>query len=153
MNYISCPLLNIVVSEKSTRATYIAFMNELVKRIPFVCDRIFSYMEQEYLPNNKMAVQQIVTKTQARLFEHASDLEGKSKDRRSAVLINGWHLATCACPTAFATNYLARVEEAIKLPIIAVLESHGNQNNYSGGAHRNIGQVEYDLLVLTLSNK
>lgn len=148
MNYISCPLLNIIVSEKSARATYVAFLNELIKRIPFVCDRIYSYMDQQYLPNNSMS-RHIVTLRKEILIRNINMEMIRAESSIIVELSNGWYASVNADPRTFAKTFLARIEEALGgIPIIAIFESNG-QNQYDNGAHRNIGKMEYNLLTQT----
>jgi len=150
MNYISCPLLNIVVSEKSARATYIAFVNELIHRVPFACDRIFSYMEQVYLPNeNGKGKRHLVAMNRKTL----TPLESQG-DLSTVELSNGWFLYAHSNPWGYARTFIKRIEEAINLPIMVVLERDGgNEFNEQHGAHYNINKTEHDLLVLTLQPK
>ena len=152
MNYISCPLLNIVVSEKSVRATYIAFMNELINRIPFVCDRIYSYMDQDYLPGTRTVSRHFVAKQYRTLFKDSKQKDPESYENFTTELCNGWSAHVSNTARGYANTYLKRVEEAINIPIIAVLESDGGKNTYSSGAHLNINETEYNLL-LSLSSK
>lgn len=151
MNYISCPLLNIVVSEKSVRATYIAFMNQLINRIPFVCDRIYSYMEQDYFPVTSNKKRHVVAKSVDTLFGYQDGMDEKTKRASSVMLCNGWYLAARQGPQECVNSFISRIEEAIGIPIIVVFETNGKQNNFEDRAHRNINQVEYNLLLTLIS--
>ena len=152
MNYISCPLLNIVVSEKSARATYIAFMNELINRIPFVCDRIYSYMDQVFLPQVTGKVEKRHILAMDRKTLNPLETHGNNS---TVELVNGWFLYCHSNPWGYARTFVGRIEEAIQLPIIVIFERDGGQNVYDDthGAHRNINKTEHDLLVLTTPTK
>lgn len=144
MNIISLPTFNIVVSEKSARQALIQFVNKLIERLPFVCDRIYSYMEQDYLVDSKQQKRHIVAKRPELLNGNTALQKGAT-----AVLSNGWSLMTHDNPIGYVRITLARIEEALGgLPIIAVLETV-SPGNVEGYALRNIEIEQVRLLNLT----
>lgn len=128
MNIIHCPTLSIIVSESSVTQTVKAFVEELVSRNPFILDRIYSYMAQDYLPNNPNASSHIVAKRRDAWVENGYAHNGRVN--RLAELKNGWYLLTNADPSMFAKAILQRIEEVLRyggadIKIYAYLKASG----------------------------
>lgn len=109
MNIIHVPMFGITVSETTARKTVITFMNELITRNPVICERIYSYMAQEYLPDRPQASTHMLAKRRTSWenngFYKTTDALGE--------LNNGWFLYTNLNPSNYASRLLARIEEAI----------------------------------------
>ncbi len=144
MNFISCPTLGIYASKKSVRATYIDFWEQLVCRVPFVCDRLFSYMEQVVFQTSKTR-------------RHLCQIAPTENPTHTHILSNGWHLQTVASPQDFASKFLQHVEDALGgIPIIAAFESRGiNEYDIPLGyanfpnflSHRRLTREQFDMLL------
>lgn len=142
MNFISLPTFNVYAEKDSARATLIEFVNQLIARLPFVCDRIYSYMEQDYLPSNKTATRHIVTK-RVDLLRCTS---ATTRTGAFATLSNGWVLSTHNNPLGYVGE-LSRIEEALGgVPILAALETNC-PNAIEGYALKGIDIKQVRLLL------
>lgn len=121
MNIIHVPLFNITISEPSARQTIIKFVEELISRNPLMPELIYSYMAQEYLPDNPSSKNHILAKRRS-----SWDTNGycypKGGNPLSTIvqLTNGWFLFTHMSPRGYASQLLARIEEAIQTRNIPV---------------------------------
>jgi hypothetical protein len=120
MNIISIPALGVTVQASSARLTVVALVNTLSARSPLVCDLIYSYMAQDYLPSHPNSSNHVVAKSRS-----AWNNEGfaKTKDKATGIekpvnclsqLDNGWFIYTQMNSRGFASTLLSRIEEALQ---------------------------------------
>lgn len=105
------PTFNIFVTAPSARQAVIEFVEELIDRNPLACERIYSYMAQEYLPDHPNSTLHIIAKRET-AWAAAGDHQRKALHR----LKNGWYLYTTYSPRGYTSQLLQRIEEAFSYP-------------------------------------
>lgn len=81
-------MLNIYSSETSVKQTLVSFVNTLISRNPTFCDKFYSYMHQDYLPNNPTASNPMIAKYK-RSFPNNGTYTSQVGDAVKQ-LSNGW---------------------------------------------------------------